>query len=123
VILVDTSIWIAHLRQQLPDLATLLGEQRVLTHPSVIGELACGQIRQRAPILRMLSELPCAASASHDEVLQMIEYHRLWGKGIGLIDFHLLASTALTGCRFWTSDRKLAEMAAALGLDWRHKPQ
>ena len=90
-------------------------------HPFVLGELACGQLHQRTAILRMLSELPCAISATNNEVLRMIEDRQLWGKGIGLVDFHLLASTAVTGCRFWTSDLRLAEMAERLGLEWPHK--
>jgi predicted nucleic acid-binding protein len=123
VILVDTSVWIAHLRWQLPDLAALLSEQKVLAHPLVIGELACGPIRNRTVILQFLSELPSAVLASNDEVLRLIEDRQLWGKGIGLVDFHLLASAALTGCRFWASDLRLNETAAELGLDWRSKPQ
>ena len=122
MILVDTSVWIAHLRWQLPDLAALLSRQQVLAHPFVIGELACGQIRQRATILQFLSELPRAALATNDEVLRLIEDRQLWGRGIGLVDFHLLASTALTGCRFWTSDLRLGETAAGLGLE-QWKPQ
>jgi len=123
VILVDTSVWIAHLRWQLPDLAALLEEERVLTHPFVIGEVACGQIRQRSEILRLLNELPAPVSASHDEVLRMIEDRKLWGKGIGFVDFHLLASAMLGRCQLWTTDRRLSEVAADFKLCWRPKPR
>jgi predicted nucleic acid-binding protein len=123
VILVDTSVWIAHLRWQLPDLAALLEKELVLTHPFVIGEVACGQIRQRTEILRLLNELRAPESASHDEVLRMIEDRKLWGKGIGFVDFHLLASALLAGCQLWTIDRKLNELAIDFKLNWRPKPR
>jgi predicted nucleic acid-binding protein len=121
VILVDTSVWIAHLRWQLPDLSALLEQERVLTHPFVLGELACGWIGNRAAILQFLKELPASISASHEEVLHVIEDRKLWGRGIGLVDFHLLASAMLTGCQFWTSDRRLSELAAEFRVEWRPK--
>ena len=123
MILVDTSVWIAHLRWQLPDLAALLSQQKVLAHPFVIGELACGQIRNRTTILQFLSDLPRVTLATNDEVLRLIEDRHLWGRGIGFADFHLLASAALTRCQFWTSDRRLGETAEGLGLNWQSKPQ
>jgi len=123
VILVDTSVWIAHLRWRLPGLATLLEQGHVLTHPFVIGEVACGQMRQRSEILRLLNELPAPVSASHDEVLRMIEVRKLWGKGIGFVDFHLLASAMLGRCQLWTTDRRLSEVAAEFKLSWRPKPR
>lgn len=81
------------------------------------------QLGRRPVILQMLMELPASISASHDEVLRMIEDRRLWGKGIGFVDFHLLASAVLTGCQFWTSDRKLSELADVFGLNWRPRAQ
>jgi predicted nucleic acid-binding protein len=123
VILVDTSVWIAHLRWQQPDLTALLEHERVLTHPFVIGEVACGQIRQRAEILRLLNELPASVSASHDEVLRMIEDRKLWGKGVGFVDFHLLASAMLAGCQLWTVDQRFSDLAADFKLHWRPKPR
>ncbi len=93
----------------------------VLSHPFVRGELACGQIGQRGAILQMLQELPACSLASHDDVLQMIEDRKLWGKGIGLVDFYLLASALITGCQFWTNDRRLVELAQEFKLDWRPK--
>jgi predicted nucleic acid-binding protein len=123
VILIDTSVWIAHLRRRLPGLTTLLEQQRVLTHPFVIGELACGQIRQRSEILRLINELPAPVSATHDEVLRMIEDRKLWGKGIGFVDFHLLASAMIGRCQLWSTDRGLNEVAAEFKLSWRPKPR
>lgn len=92
----------------------LLAEGLNLTHPLVIGELACGNLRYRAEILDSLRELPSATVAADDEVLALIEQQRLWGKGIGWIDAHLLASALLTGCRLWTLDRRLRTVATHL---------
>lgn len=119
MILADTSVWIAHLRSGLSSLATLLEQGRVLTHPLIIGEVACGQIRRRTRVLQLLSELPSTLSASNEEVLRMIEDRKLWGKGIGIVDFHLLASTMLTGCQIWSTDHRLSKVAAGFKLDWK----
>lgn len=116
MILVDTSVWVSHLRKSEQRLAALLTEGSVLVHPFVIGEIACGNLKNRSTVLTNLQELPLALIASQSEVLQLIERHRLWGRGIGWIDAHLLASALLTGCRFWTADRRLEAIARQLGL-------
>jgi predicted nucleic acid-binding protein len=116
VILVDTSVWVEHLRRGLPRLATLLQEGRVLIHSWVIGELACGNLRNRADVLELLQGLPAAVVASDQEVLLMIEQHQLMGRGIGYVDAHLLASTKLSHCQLWTQDRRLAVLAEERGL-------
>jgi len=85
-------------------------------HPFVSGELACGNLKSREAILSDLHALPAAKLASHTEVLQLIEDRRLWGRGLGWVDVHLLASALLSHCGFWTLDKKLAEAAAELGL-------
>jgi predicted nucleic acid-binding protein len=108
VILVDTSVWVEHLRRGLPRLATLLQEGKVLIHSWVIGELACGNLRNRADVLELLQGLPAAVVASDQEVLLMIEQHQLMGRGIGYIDAHILASAKLSHCQLWTQDRRLA---------------
>jgi predicted nucleic acid-binding protein len=95
VILVDTSLWVEHLRRGLPRLATLLQEGQVLIHPWVIGELACGNLRHRSAVLNLLQGLPAAMVASDAEVLLLIERDRLMGRGIGYVDAHLLASAKL----------------------------
>lgn len=116
MILVDTSVWIDHLRRGDAGLVDLLERAAVVMHPFVVGELACGSLRDRASILELLQDLPTAVVADSDEVLQFIERHRLHGKGIGYVDVHLLASVALTeGARVWTRDVKLHRVAAALG--------
>lgn len=117
MILADTSVWIGHLRKGAPALAAGLDEGRVLMHPFVLGELACGNLANRREVLRLLGDLPMAASASDAEALAFIEHHALMGRGIGYIDVHLLASAALAApARLWTRERRLAEVAAGLEL-------
>ncbi|HHQ41149.1 MAG TPA: type II toxin-antitoxin system VapC family toxin, partial [Chromatiales bacterium] len=116
MILVDTSVWIDHLRTGEPHLVALLERSQVLMHPFVLGELACGNLRRRADVLRHLGALPRSPVATDDEVLRFIEVHRLMGKGIGWIDVHLLAAVALSpGTRLWTRDRRLDTVARTLG--------
>jgi predicted nucleic acid-binding protein len=120
VILVDTSIWVDHLRNGSPALAAALDREEVLTHPFVIGELACGTLKNRAEILRLLAALPVASIASDQEALEFIERRRLMGKGIGYADVHLLASATLTAdTRLWTGDRRLFAVAKALLIAFR----
>jgi predicted nucleic acid-binding protein len=116
VILVDTTVWVEHLRRGLPSLATLLQEGEVLIHPWVIGELACGNLRNRQQVLELLQGLPMATVASDAEALLLIEREQLMGRGIGYIDAHLLASARLSHCRLWTQDRRLAAVAQEQGL-------
>jgi len=117
VILVDTSIWVDHLRAGEPALVHALEQGHVLMHPFVVGELACGTLKNRAEILRLAASLPGAPEATDTEALQFIEKRRLMGRGIGYIDVHLLASTALApAARFWTRDRRLARIAAELRM-------
>jgi len=116
VILVDTSIWIDHFRRGNRDLSALLQDVQVFTHPFVIGELACGNIKNRREILQLLRELPQAPAAEHEEVIQMIDSHSLMGQGIGWIDAHLLASSLLSGAPLWTADRKLRTISAVMAV-------
>ncbi|MDO9311396.1 MAG: type II toxin-antitoxin system VapC family toxin [Nitrosomonas sp.] len=117
MILVDTSVWINHLRNNDPHLARLLTENSVLSHPFVRGELALGNLRQRKEILTALDNLPQAPVAFTDEVNYFIEKHSLFSWGIGLIDAHLLAATQLSGnTRLWTQDKRLLAAANRLNL-------
>lgn len=116
MVLADTSIWIDHFRRHEPALAHHLSQGQVLMHSFIVGELACGNLKDRASILADLQALPVAPSASDAEVMQLIDSHRLWGRGLGWIDVHLLASARLSGCRFWTRDTKLARAASQLGV-------
>ncbi|MBX9883968.1 MAG: type II toxin-antitoxin system VapC family toxin [Novosphingobium sp.] len=117
MILVDSSVWVHHLRLGEPALCDLLIARQVLSHPIVIGEVALGSLRQRAMILGDLQNLPAAVRAGDDEVMVLIEARALHGRGIGYVDAHLLASTLLTpGARLWTRDRRLRSVADDLGL-------
>lgn len=111
MILVDTSVWVDHLRSHSSQLAVLLEEGLVYTHPAVIGELACGHLRNRSEILAMLRQLPSFPVASDEEVMMFIDRHKLFGKGIGWVDAHLLASVALSGTgTLLTRDKQLAAL-------------
>jgi predicted nucleic acid-binding protein len=116
VILVDTSVWVEHLRRGLTRLARLLQEGEVLIHPWVIGELACSNLSNRSQALELLQGLPAATVASDAEVLLLIERDQLMGRGIGYVDAHLLASARLSHCRLWTQDRRLAAVAQEQGV-------
>jgi len=116
-LLVDTSIWVSHLRQRDARLAQLLEDGLVWTHPFVIGELACGNLARRGEVLELIGELPSAPIANHDEVLAFVESRRLMGRGLGWVDMHLLASACLAAVPLWTSDKNLSAVARVLGAD------
>ncbi len=116
MVLVDTSVWVDHLRKGNASLVNLLNQGLVSVHPFIIGELACGNLGNRKEILSLLQALPQTEKASDDEVLFYIEKNSLSGKGLGLIDAHLLASAQLSDNLFWTKDRRLHETAKKLNL-------
>lgn len=116
MILVDTSVWIAHLRRYDAELAALLESGRVLTHPFVVGEIALGRLREPTRILRDLGDLPKVVVATDAEVLAFISANSLAGSGIGYVDAHLLSALRLTpGSVLWTRDRRLSKLANELG--------
>lgn len=116
MILVDTSVWVDHLRRGDARLAEMLERGAVVIHPFVIGEIACGTLSSRSTVLDLLQDLPAAVVAASEEVLGFIERHVLHGQGIGYVDVHLLASVALTqGAKLWTRDRRLRVAAEELG--------
>jgi predicted nucleic acid-binding protein len=119
MVLVDTSVWINHLRWANRDLITLLETSLVLAHPFVIGELACGTLRRREEILQWLRLLPSATPAEDDEVLEMIEIEKLWGRGIGWVDAHLAAAARLGPDRLWTIDKRLHRVCVDLGIAYQ----
>jgi predicted nucleic acid-binding protein len=114
--LVDSSVWVDHLRRGNRRLRQLLRDGRVITHPFVVGELACGWLTRRTEILWLLATLPAAVIAEHEEVLRLVEQARLHGRGLGWVDAHLLASVVLSKSSLWTLDRALARAAAGLGV-------
>jgi predicted nucleic acid-binding protein len=117
MVLVDTAVWIDHLHVGLPELVALLEQARVCTHPMVIGELALGNLSRRDEVITLLSDLSGTTTATNDEVLQLIDSQQLSGKGLSLVDVHLLAATLLTpDTVLWTSDKHLRAAAAAAGV-------
>jgi len=118
MVLVDTSVWISHLRGDHEDLCELLHKGAVATHPFVIGELACGNLKNHEEILSLMRNLPMALSAEHDEVSGFIEARRLMRQGLGVVDVHLLASALLSGIEIWTEDRLLAKTASDLDISF-----
>jgi len=118
MVLVDTSVWVAHLRDGNLDLKKLLIDGAVVCHPFIIGELACGNLKNRNEILTYLQSLPMTILAEHEEVLRFIENNQLMGKGLGYIDVHLMASAVLTGVSLWTFDKTLDKFAKKIGINY-----
>ncbi|MGB2831986.1 MAG: type II toxin-antitoxin system VapC family toxin [Methylotenera sp.] len=117
MVLVDSSVWIDHLREGDAILKELLTQNNVLIHPFVRGELALGNLRQRTEVLGLLDNLPHANIADYEEIIFFIEKHALFGLGIGLIDVHLLASTLLqNNTLLWTRDKRLLAVAMRLNI-------
>lgn len=116
MMLVDTSVWIDHLRQGDAGLTTALQGGQVWMHSFVLGELACGNLRSRGELLNLLQALPQMPVSTDSEVLFLIDQHELMGRGIGYVDAHLLASARLGGALLWTRDKRLHAIATDLGL-------
>ena len=121
MVLVDTSVWISHFRNSNRELISLLHNEFVLSHPFIVGEIACGNLKNRGEILSLLLSLPMAALAEFDEILHFIESNKLMGIGIGYIDVHLLASARLTRALLWTDDNKLKESAQRLDISYKYQ--
>ena len=123
MILVDTSVWIDHLRDGNPALVALLLDSQVLAHPWVTGEIALGNLANRGEVLGLLGNLSQAAVATDTELRTLIDRHRLFGCGIGYVDVQLLAATMLTsGSALWSRDKRLAAIAADLGIAHEQPP-
>lgn len=117
MILVDTSVWVQHFQEGVPALSDALEDGEVVMHPFVLGELACGNLRQRREALDLLGQLPALPPASDREALALIEWRKLMGRGIGYVDVHLLAAVLLESTvRIWTLDRRLSQVATDLVL-------
>jgi predicted nucleic acid-binding protein len=119
VILADSSVWIDHFRRGNGALADALENGLIVSHPFVIGEVACGTIRRRAEILTLLKQLDSTPTVANAEALRLAEERRLMGRGVGWIDVHLLASSLLAHVRLWSLDRRLSAIARELGLAYR----
>ena len=116
MILVDSSIWIDHLRRESAAVSLLLSESRVLAHPFVIGEIAVGNLQNRRQVLDTLRNLPAAVVASDEEALEFIDRYLLAGRGLGYIDVHLLAAARLSDAGLLTTDKRLQASAELLSL-------
>ena len=119
--LIDTSVWANHFRSPSVKLVELIDDESAGIHPFVLGELALGNLKNRATVLDYLNRLPQAPLAQESEVHHLLESRRLWssglgGTGLGWIDLHLLASAAIAGWDLLTADRAMKKAAEALGL-------
>ena len=117
MILVDTSIWVNHLRRHDAVLAAHLEAGEVLCHPYVIGEIGLGVLKRRQQVIELLVALPSATVVSHDEAMTFVDQRRLAGLGVGWVDIHLAASAVVSRARLWTADRRLADVARVLRLE------
>ena len=118
MILVDTSVWIDHFRYGNEQLSKLLYQGKVVTHDFVIGELACGNLKNRQEILSYMQALPKAINPTHEEILIFIENYKLYGKGLGYIDISLLCSSLLTNVKIWTLDKRLDNAGKLLDINF-----
>lgn len=115
-VLVDTSVWIDFLSDKEPGLRTLLLENRVTIHPFIIGEITVGQLKNRDMLVLFLNALNRVPVSLHEHVVKLMDYHKLYGKGVGWIDLHLL-SAAIENRRFlWTKDKRLNKIAKDLAI-------
>ncbi len=120
MVLVDTSVWVHHFRSSESQLISLLNNSEVMIHPFIMGELACGNLRNRREILSLLNSLTSTDILDPNDVLFFIEKNSLMGKGVGLIDVHLLAAAKLENVPLWTNDKNLATLAKKLDLGYSH---
>jgi predicted nucleic acid-binding protein len=118
MVLVDTSVWVSHLRHGNEGLQELLYDGEVVCHPFIVGELACGNLKNRNEILTYLQSLPMTILAEDEEVLKFIENNQLMGKGLGYIDVHLIASAVLTNVLLWSLDKTLNKLTEKIGINY-----
>jgi len=121
MVLVDTSVWVSHLREENDELSNLLNNAEVVCHPFIIGELACGNLKNRSTIIALLEALPTTRLVEHEEVLAFIEARKVMGKGLGYIDVHLLAAALLADVTLWTLDKKLDKVARELRCRYKQE--
>jgi predicted nucleic acid-binding protein len=119
MVLVDSSVWIAHFRVRQPVLVDLLTDGQVLMHPFICGELACGNLKNRASLLSDLNALPQAHRVSDADAMHLLDIRTLWARGLGWVDVHLLAAALVSNCRFWTQDKRLHRAASEMALSYR----
>lgn len=118
LILADTSVWIKHFREGQVHLSSLLEQGLIACHPYIIGELACGSLKNRAEIISLLEALPKVKVLEHAEVMEFIETQKLMNLGIGYVDTHLLGASLLSDTQLWTYDKSLIKVAKALNTNY-----
>lgn len=118
MVLVDTSVWVSHLRHGNSRLQKLLQESKVVSHPFIVGELACGNISNRFEITSLMQSLPILDVAENEELLLFIEHKKMMGTGLGFVDVHLMAAAMLAGIPLWTHDKKLKQACSHLNIDY-----
>lgn len=121
MVLVDISVWVSHFRETNDDLVELLNRGEVVCHPFIVGELACGNLKNRVSIIALLEALPMALVVDHEELLSFVEARKIMGKGLGYVDVHLLAAALLTDVSLWTLDKKLDKVARELQCRYRQR--
>ena len=119
MILLDTSVWVDHLRLGDALVVQVLESGQAAVHSFVIGELACGNLKSRAGVIGLLRALSQVPTATDDEVLYFIDKHQLMGRGIGYVDAHLLAASTISGSLLWTRDKRLRSIATEQGVAYR----
>jgi predicted nucleic acid-binding protein len=119
MVLIDTSAWIDHFNRSDPVLQFLLNEYDAATHPFILGELACGNFKNRNEIFALLSNLPAITTISTDEYFVFIEKNKLYGSGLGFVDIHLLASSLISQCTIYTKDKNLLSAAHSFNIGYR----
>ncbi len=119
MVLIDTSVWIAHFQKSSEKLEELLVNGEVVSHPFIIGELACGNLKNRKEILSLLKALPEGPFVDEDEFLYFIDKNNLSGRGIGFVDIHILASAFIAGIPLWTYDKKLHKVASDFNISFK----
>ena len=116
-VLVDTNIWIDHLRKTEPILVDLLERDQVCVHQSVITQLALGSLKDRSIFLKALERLMIVRNVDYQGVRYLVEERRLWGRGLSAVDAALLASALVTpGVALWTRDKRLRQAARDVGV-------
>lgn len=118
MILVDTSVWVDHFRRNNPTLQAILLDGKAACHQLIIGELVCGNFKNRTEIIELLQSLPQVPQVSFDEYLYFVEKRNLFGKGIGYVDIHLLASAVISQTKIWTLDKRLQNQAVSLSMSY-----
>ena len=118
MVLVDTSVWVSHFRHGNSRLQKLLKQSRIVSHPFIIGELACGNISNGTEIISLIQSLPMLDAVEHEELLLFIVHNKMMGRGLGFVDVHLMAAAMLAGIPIWTQDKKLKQACSRLGIDF-----